>query len=632
MLKERLEVAGEDRMGHKVCSSIWNSKAAYAGMILVSSIVVFLGMTMSCDAQELRPQHLRDGETLIVFVHGFRDDGESTWTNEDTKASWPDMLSEDGRFDTVDIVTFHYPSALTGQLDLSVSQIADQLDLLLKGQEYSHYSQIVFVAHSMGGLVVRNMLLKNRALAARVPMIMFLATPTAGSALADYSTAFGLRRRQLSALQTLEKSNFLEDQDSQWRSWQESSGIFSFCAYETKPTSGVMVVTQASAQSLCSGQTLPAPENHSGIAKPASMEHIVYKTFSSSFLQRLNNVEESSVAPLRPNQFAQEIWSIQDFDPDIDRFKWGSAVAFSPDGSLLATATITSTDHPLGKEVRILDSKSGKIVRQLRSWDSALIDQIIFSPDGNTIAAAQHDQVVKWNLKDEDPIPIGFGMGDQVRKIAFSPDSRLLGVVEDSGFAHVILPNGVGRRYAHYVLEDDVEHGASEPITERLGKPWGMVFLNNGTQFVTSSSEGTLRLWDISNPNHPKAIVHTEAWWQSDILVKDDDSEAVFGSKLGLGIWNFADASVDFVGADLGSTIWADNLWLDASNSVLVFNQVSGSSQGDVHIVDMALGLVTNTYWPRVPTSCSSLDVSESGRMVALACRSPAFVMLELME
>jgi WD40 repeat protein len=598
----------------------------------ICAIALFLALMTPSIAQELRAQHLRQGDTLVVFVHGFRDDGENTWTNPETGANWPDLLSQDIRFASVDIVTFHYPSSLSGQVNLSVSNVAEQLGQLLKSRNYNRYERIIFVAHSMGGLVVRNMLLKKRDLAGKVPLIMFLATPSAGSFVANYAHAFGLGGRQLRALQTLENSNFLEDQDSQWRNWNDASNIHSFCAYEKLRTSGVFVVGQASAQSLCTGPTLPVEADHSGIAKPDSAEHIVYKTFATALLETMPGLVTEPAGPLRPNIFGNEIWSIMDFDPNRERFKWGKAVAFSPDGSVLAVATITSTDHPLGKGIRLLDSKDGTVLRHLRSWNSALIDQIVFSPDGQTLAAAQQDRVVKWDLREDDPVPIPFGMPDLVRKIAFSPDSRLLGVVEDSGHAHVILPTGRGRRYPHFRVDRSAAHGASGPITDSLGEPMGIAFLNNGTQFVTSSSAGTLRLWDISNPDQPVIVFHTEAWWQWDIVVKDDDSMAVFGSRYGLATWDFASNSVKAVGVDIKAAGSANHLRLDASNSVIVFEQVSGSGQGDVHIVDMQLGLVTSTFWPRVPTSCHSLDLAPDGRRVALACMSPAFIMMELTE
>ena len=44
--------------------------------------------------------------------------------------------------------------------------------------------EVMFVAHSMGGLVVWQLLLKYQGLAPKVPMIYFFATPTTGSELA----------------------------------------------------------------------------------------------------------------------------------------------------------------------------------------------------------------------------------------------------------------------------------------------------------------------------------------------------------------------------------------------------------------------------------------------------------------
>lgn len=257
--------------------------------IAVLGVIVFAAVSvLPVDRTETEPsgrdelRELRaDGRNnLLVFVHGIRDDGNETWTNADTNANWPDMIRSDPRFDDFDLSTYHYSSSLFFNGNLSISNIADQLAFRLDRELIDSYNSIVFVAHSMGGLVVRNLLIKNDRIARKVPLIYFLATPSAGSDIAKLGTSLGLESRQLDALTSFERSNFLQDQNSAWRASEVLSRIYSLCAFESRRTLGVIVVDQASAQSLCTGVTVPSGETHSGIARPHSQGSIVYEAFA----------------------------------------------------------------------------------------------------------------------------------------------------------------------------------------------------------------------------------------------------------------------------------------------------------------------------------------------------------------
>jgi len=47
---------------------------------------------------------------VIVFVHGLMGDSTTTWTNQSTRAYWPDLISHDKLFDGFDIYVYEYPS------------------------------------------------------------------------------------------------------------------------------------------------------------------------------------------------------------------------------------------------------------------------------------------------------------------------------------------------------------------------------------------------------------------------------------------------------------------------------------------------------------------------------------------
>jgi WD40 repeat protein len=96
-----------------------------------------------------------------------------------------------------------------------------------------------------------------------------------------------------------------------------------------------------------------------------------------------------------------------------------NAVAFSPDGQLLASASRDNT-------VRLWNWATGEPVQLLKGHGS-LVNAVAFSPDGQLLASASWDNTVRlWNPATGEQVQQLEGHGNSVNAVAFSPDGQLL--------------------------------------------------------------------------------------------------------------------------------------------------------------------------------------------------------------
>ncbi|MCZ6580314.1 MAG: alpha/beta fold hydrolase, partial [Nitrospirae bacterium] len=127
---------------------------------------------------------------LVVFIHGINGDPVKTWTNEDLKFFWPRELAEDPDFTHADVLSFGYESECGPSLN--IREIATHLHTTLEAAVAKiPYRSLSFVAHSMGGLVVREFILTHlHKLKVPLDSMVLLSTPNWGSSLANVAKAF----------------------------------------------------------------------------------------------------------------------------------------------------------------------------------------------------------------------------------------------------------------------------------------------------------------------------------------------------------------------------------------------------------------------------------------------------------
>ena len=238
----------------------------------------------SCFYQE-DPRHL--SAKLLIFVHGVFDKQSTTWGDQASEAFWPKMILKDPRFaEGVDLYFMNYQVPYV-QGAPNIHEIAgNELEKLERQGVFARYQEIHFIAHSLGGVVVKNILTRlNRGEDVqklhKVTSVVYLATPAQGARGAEMGSWLSLNpqlddtaRKQLSTdVQRVEDQwgQLIEDRD-------RSKGEFprAYCAYETSSAGSLVMVPGELAASRCDGASHPMPLNHMGMSVPTTMDHDPY--------------------------------------------------------------------------------------------------------------------------------------------------------------------------------------------------------------------------------------------------------------------------------------------------------------------------------------------------------------------
>ncbi len=276
----------------KICS--WKDlkiEAVVAGffLLLLTSLVC---TSQSASAAQSTPQQLSEQQSprprVIVFVHGLHGSRDS-W-RASNGAYWPEMIRTDPRFAFSDVEVAEYPTPASNGRMTSV-QLADVLWNRLKQDGVWEHREVVFIAHSLGGILVEEMLLRHPADAAKVRFIVSYGTPHEGSSIARMASIYD-KDPLLGDLSDTDNNTFLTQLESDWRGHDSVNGIHRFCAYEgedTKPESRfgrylkahARVVSYYSATYGCDVTTPPQEihADHQNMIRPLDRASSAYDFF-----------------------------------------------------------------------------------------------------------------------------------------------------------------------------------------------------------------------------------------------------------------------------------------------------------------------------------------------------------------
>ena len=216
-----------------------------------------------------------DAVGVLVFVHGVIGDALTTWTNKETRESFPGMVAKDPECDAYDVFVFGYPTRATGK-QFTIDDVAEHLRLVLDEHRVTHYERMAFVVHSMGGLVTRTYVHRYQHIVRdKIDFLYFLSTPTSGADIANYAALIS-NNRQFADMRPMRtaKASWLE---ALHKNWLAAHFAFpSYCAYERRDTFGMRIVSFDSAIQLCTESPNPIDADHINMVKPASRDDAAY--------------------------------------------------------------------------------------------------------------------------------------------------------------------------------------------------------------------------------------------------------------------------------------------------------------------------------------------------------------------
>ncbi len=219
-------------------------------------------------------EHSRN--TVFVFVHGVLSSTEACWRNKTTGAFWPEMVQQDTNGAGVFLGGYHtkLTAGSYGVRDCA-QELFTYLSQPLDGKPaVLQYERLVFVCHSLGGIVVRYMLEAWRqAFQLQAIDLVLVASPSLGSRYAVWLESVSQILEQETGKQLMWRAPLIEDLDGRFKDLKEHDRIPRLMGQEYCEDKGLLpgfrpIVTGPSAARYFGSPVTIPDSDHVSIVKP----------------------------------------------------------------------------------------------------------------------------------------------------------------------------------------------------------------------------------------------------------------------------------------------------------------------------------------------------------------------------
>lgn len=262
-----------------------------------------------------------DGDSAVIFIHGFVSSGDGCWRYNEN-CYWPEFLEQE-KINLLSIFVYEYKTNFFSG-SYSLDDVVDDLKENLKVEGLLKKKNLIFVCHSMGGIIARRFVVERAIdlIENKIKIGLFLiASPSLGSNYANWLKPIAkvLGHSQADALYFSQKNNWLNGLDKTFINLKESNRLTIIGKELVEDTFVVskkffflkQIVPPFSGARYFGEQIKIANSNHFTIAKPISsdtLQHRILVDFIKSIIDNKNNSSITKADFLKADSLLDDAW------------------------------------------------------------------------------------------------------------------------------------------------------------------------------------------------------------------------------------------------------------------------------------------------------------------------------------